>query len=299
MRMDSRQPHRRYSAFEKPGRPARLQRHIPGGLGESWAREVRSESGHSAGRYSKRRRWTGFHSCHDLRRSKSGLRADPRPDRLATGPPAQGQRAQEVEEPKWSCPTENLPWLIRFWVSEWDAQKIQKNEPKGDSLIPVLAGVRIHLRYVRTIWITPSAASSEDLELRGMWLRMWSSISSAIRLLIAPRAAERRWRTSKQESSLLSARRTLSSWPITFCSSSCNHSRFSLDQAGNTTAVSICGNLVGENLMLRSVSNSVWLRLLNAWLFLFIGTAGLRAQAEPQEHDPAKPHTPRRHRHDP
>src|SRR5437588_2638635 len=179
MRMDSRQPHRRYSAFEKPGRPARLQRHIPGGLGESWAREVRSESGHSAGRYSKRRRWTGFHSCHDLRRSKSGLRADPRPDRLATGPPAQGRRAQEVEEPKWSCPTKNLPWLIRFWASEWDAQKIQKNEPKGDSLIPVLAGVRIYLRYVRTIWITPSAASSEDLELRGMWLRMWSSISSA------------------------------------------------------------------------------------------------------------------------
>src|SRR2546430_9814109 len=216
MRMDSRQPHRRYSAFEKPGRPARLQRHIPGGLVESWAREVRSESGHSAGRHSKRRRWTGFHSCHDLRRSKSGLRADPRPDRFATGPPAQGRRAQEVEEPKLSCPTKNLPWLIRFWASELEAHKIQKNEQKGDSLNPVLACVRIHLRYVRTIWITSAAASSEDLELRGMWLRMWSSISSAIRLLIAPRAAERRWRTSEQESSSLSARRALSSWPITF-----------------------------------------------------------------------------------
>ena|SRR6266566_7524385 len=41
------------------------------------------------------------------------------------------------------------------------------------------------------MWMTSSAASSEDLELRGMWSRMWSSISSAMRLLMAPRAAER------------------------------------------------------------------------------------------------------------
>jgi len=41
--------------------------------------------------------------------------------------------------------------------------------------------------------IKSAAASSEDFDLRGMWLRMWSSISSAIRLLMAParrRAAE-------------------------------------------------------------------------------------------------------------
>ena len=44
--------------------------------------------------------------------------------------------------------------------------------------------------------MTSSAASSEDLELRGMWSRMWSSIISAMRLLMAPRTAERRWRTS-------------------------------------------------------------------------------------------------------
>src|SRR5437588_12995947 len=128
---------------------------------------------------------------------------------------------------------------MRFMASELEADEIQQYEQKGDSLDPVRACVTIHLRYVRTIWISSAAASSEYLQLRGMWLRMWSSISSAIRLLIAPRAAERRWRTSKQESSLLSARRTLSSWQITFCSSSCSHSRFSLDQAGNTTAVSI------------------------------------------------------------
>jgi hypothetical protein len=34
-----------------------------------------------------------------------------------------------------------------------------------------------------------SAASSEDLEFRGMWLRMWSSINSAIRALTAPRVS--------------------------------------------------------------------------------------------------------------
>src|SRR5260370_28449591 len=62
--------------------------------------------------------------------------------------------------------------------------------------------------------MTSSAASSEDLELRGMWLRMGSAISSAIRLLMAPRAAERRWRTSAQGSSSFRARRTLSSWPM-------------------------------------------------------------------------------------
>src|SRR5689334_2580565 len=37
-----------------------------------------------------------------------------------------------------------------------------------------------------------------------------------MRELIAPRAAERRWRASAHGSSSLSARRTLSSWPITF-----------------------------------------------------------------------------------
>jgi hypothetical protein len=36
--------------------------------------------------------------------------------------------------------------------------------------------------------MTSSAVSSDDLELRGMWLRMWSSSSLATRLLMAPRA---------------------------------------------------------------------------------------------------------------
>src|SRR6266853_4838338 len=64
--------------------------------------------------------------------------------------------------------------------------------------------------------MTSSAASSEDFELRGMWLRIWSSMSSVIRLLMAPREAERRWRTSAQGSSSFRARKTLSSCPITF-----------------------------------------------------------------------------------
>src|SRR5258707_15128070 len=37
-----------------------------------------------------------------------------------------------------------------------------------------------------------------------------------MRLLMAPRAAERRWRTSAQGSSSFRARRALSSWPMTF-----------------------------------------------------------------------------------
>src|SRR5580700_7613832 len=45
---------------------------------------------------------------------------------------------------------------------------------------------------------------------------MWSSISSPMRLLMAPRAAARRWSASAQGSSSLRARRTLSSWPMTF-----------------------------------------------------------------------------------
>jgi len=44
--------------------------------------------------------------------------------------------------------------------------------------------------------------------------------------------------------------------------------------------------------MLRSVSNSVCLRLLTAWVFLFTGTAGLRAQDEPKKPEPANPETP-------
>src|SRR6267143_2305605 len=64
--------------------------------------------------------------------------------------------------------------------------------------------------------MTSSAASSEDFELRGMWFRMWSSISSAMRLLMAPRAAERRCKTSAQGSSAWRARRALSSWPMIF-----------------------------------------------------------------------------------
>src|ERR1700739_1584663 len=44
-----------------------------------------------------------------------------------------------------------------------------------------------HFRYVRTISIKSSAASSEDLVLRGMCSRMWSSINSPMRLLMAPR----------------------------------------------------------------------------------------------------------------
>src|SRR5260370_27262500 len=41
------------------------------------------------------------------------------------------------------------------------ARKIYKNGSKGD---PVLS----YLRYVRTMWMTSSAASSDDFELRGM-----------------------------------------------------------------------------------------------------------------------------------
>jgi hypothetical protein len=37
--------------------------------------------------------------------------------------------------------------------------------------------------------MTSSAASAEDFEFHGMWLRMWSSVTTAIRLLMAPRAA--------------------------------------------------------------------------------------------------------------
>src|ERR1700730_13101494 len=61
-----------------------------------------------------------------------------------------------------------------------------------------------------------SAASSADFEFLGIWLMMWSSISSPIRLLIAPRAAARRRRTSAHGSSSFNPRRTDSSWPITF-----------------------------------------------------------------------------------
>src|SRR5580704_4752413 len=64
--------------------------------------------------------------------------------------------------------------------------------------------------------MTSSAASSEDFELRGMWFRMWSSINSPMRPLIAPRAAASRCSASAQGSSSLRARRTLSSWPMTF-----------------------------------------------------------------------------------
>src|SRR5712692_3222259 len=49
-----------------------------------------------------------------------------------------------------------------------------------------------------------------------MWLRMWSSINSAIRLLMPPRTAERRWRIPAHDSSSLSARRTPSNWPMIF-----------------------------------------------------------------------------------
>jgi hypothetical protein len=58
-----------------------------------------------------------------------------------------------------------------------------------------------YFKYVRTISIKSSAASSEDFVFRGMWWRMWSSINSPMRLLMAPRAAERRCRTSAHGSS--------------------------------------------------------------------------------------------------
>ena len=61
-----------------------------------------------------------------------------------------------------------------------------------------------------------SSVASSDLALRGMWLRMWSSMSSAMRLLMAPLAPAKRWRTSAHDSSSVSARRTDSSWPMTF-----------------------------------------------------------------------------------
>jgi hypothetical protein len=49
-------------------------------------------------------------------------------------------------------------------------------------------GRAVHFKYVRTVLIKSSAASSADFVLRGMWLRMWSSINSPMRLLMAPRA---------------------------------------------------------------------------------------------------------------
>src|ERR1700719_3141081 len=61
-----------------------------------------------------------------------------------------------------------------------------------------------------------SAASSADFEFFGMWWRIWSSMSSAIRLLIAPREAARRRRISEHCSSPLRALSTDSSCPMTF-----------------------------------------------------------------------------------
>src|SRR6202011_1172532 len=61
-----------------------------------------------------------------------------------------------------------------------------------------------------------SAASSADFEFLGIWLMMWSSMSSPIRLLMAPRAAARRRRTSEHCSSSFSPLRTDSSCPMTF-----------------------------------------------------------------------------------
>src|ERR1700732_5582465 len=61
-----------------------------------------------------------------------------------------------------------------------------------------------------------SAASSADFEFLGIWLMIWSSISSPIKLLMAPRAAARRRRTSAHGSSSFSPLRTDSSWPMTF-----------------------------------------------------------------------------------
>jgi len=86
-----------------------------------------------------------------------------------------------------------------------------------------------YFRYVRTISMRSSAASSEDLVFRGMWLRMWSSINSPMRLLMAPRAAERRCSTSAQGSSWSRARPTASSCPTIFLVR-VSKSSFSLDK---------------------------------------------------------------------
>src|ERR1700722_15412733 len=64
--------------------------------------------------------------------------------------------------------------------------------------------------------IRSSTASSDDLLFFGIWLRMWSSMSSAMRLLMDPLAAASLWRTSAHCSSSLSARKIASSCPITF-----------------------------------------------------------------------------------
>src|ERR1700724_3422449 len=61
-----------------------------------------------------------------------------------------------------------------------------------------------------------SAASSADFEFLGIWLMMWSSMSSPIKLLIAPRAAARRRRISEHCSSPFSPLRTDSNCPMTF-----------------------------------------------------------------------------------
>jgi hypothetical protein len=63
-----------------------------------------------------------------------------------------------------------------------------------------------------------SAASSADFEFFGVWLRMWSSMSSPIRLLMAPQAAARRRRISEHCSSPFSPLSTDSSCPMTFAS---------------------------------------------------------------------------------
>src|SRR5579863_7107609 len=64
--------------------------------------------------------------------------------------------------------------------------------------------------------IRSSEASSDDLLFRGIWLRMWSSMSSAMRLLMAPLAAASLCRTSAHCSSSLSARKMASSCPMIF-----------------------------------------------------------------------------------
>src|SRR5580704_11390314 len=64
--------------------------------------------------------------------------------------------------------------------------------------------------------IRSSEASSDDLLFRGIWLRMWSAMSSAMRLLIDPLAAASLCRTSAHCSSSLSARKMASSCPMTF-----------------------------------------------------------------------------------
>jgi hypothetical protein len=62
-----------------------------------------------------------------------------------------------------------------------------------------------------------SAASPDDLLFLGMWLRIWSSMSSPMRLLMDPLAAASLCRTSAHCSSSFRARKMASSCPRKHC----------------------------------------------------------------------------------